>query len=271
MAIQLRIAFTTATVLLLAGNVLGQQPGQGAQSGPRGRSGGAAQTDASTTDTKASSTASLAGSDEKFIKEAAEGGMAEVQLGKLAATNASNPQVKQFGQRMVDDHGKANMQLMELAKQKNVTLSSESKGKHASEYDKLSKLTGERFDKEYVHLMVDDHKKDVSEFKKVSTSAKDADVRNFAAQTLPTLEQHLSMIEQLSASVSGDATGTSGTSRRGTGTTGTSGTGSGTGTGTGGSGSPRPGSPGPTNPGPVPGAGSPGAPDPGSPTPGGER
>jgi len=270
MGTQLRIAITAATVLLLAGNVIGQQSGQGSQSSPPSRSGGAAQSGSSTRDTKSATTASLSSADEKFIKEAAEGGMAEVQLGKLAATNASNAQVKQFGQRMVDDHSKANMQLMELARQKNVTLPSDSKGKHASEYDKLSKLTGERFDKEYVHLMVDDHKKDVSEFKKASSSAKDADIRSFAMQTLPTLEQHLSTIERLSQSVSG-ATSTSGTSPRGTGATGTSGTGSGTGTGTGGSGSPRPGSPGPTNQGPVPGAGTSGPPDPGSPAPGGER
>src|SRR5690349_20135678 len=104
----------------------------------------------------ASSRATLSSGDTKFVKEAAEGGMAEVELGRLAATHATSDQVKQFGQRMVDDHGKANNQLMELAQRHNITVPTILTGKHKSEYDRLSKLSGDQFDREYVKLMVAD-------------------------------------------------------------------------------------------------------------------
>lgn len=157
----------------------------------------------------------------KFAKEAADGGMAEVELGRLATTRASNDQVKQFGQRMVDDHGKANMQLMDLARRRNVTLPTTLTGKHKSEYDRLSKLSGEPFDREYVKLMVADHKKDVEDFRKQSSAAKDPELRMFAKETLPTLEEHLTMIQRLSregvAATSGSSRDNGANRPRGTG------------------------------------------------------
>ena len=133
--------------------------------------------------------------DRKFMENAAKGGLAEVQLGKLAADKASAPEVKQFGQRMVDDHGKANDQLKQLATSKGVNLPTELDRSTQREMDKLSKLSGAAFDREYMKHMVSDHKKDISEFKSESKKAKDADLKQFATATLPTLEQHLSLAQ----------------------------------------------------------------------------
>jgi putative membrane protein len=146
-----------------------------------------------------SSSSQLSPADKQFVKKAAEGGMAEVELGQLATQNAKSDEVKQFGQRMVDDHSKANDQLKQLAQQKGVDIPSELSAKDKAEKVHLAKLSGEQFDRAYMQHMVQDHKKDVAEFKKESTSAKDSDVKNWAAQTLPTLEDHLKQAQQVTS------------------------------------------------------------------------
>jgi putative membrane protein len=133
----------------------------------------------------------LSSADQNFVKKAAAGGMAEVELGKLATEKASSDDVKKFGQRMVDDHSKANDQLKQLASQKGITLPSDLDPKDKALKDRLSKLSGSEFDRAYMKNMVRDHTKDVAEFRKESTSAKDSDLKKFASQTLPTLEDHL--------------------------------------------------------------------------------
>ena len=138
---------------------------------------------------------SISRSDRKFMEKAAEGGMAEVQLGKLAAEKASSAEVKQFGQRMVDDHSKANDQLKQIATSKGVQLPTGLDRSTQREMDKLSKMSGADFDREYMKHMVSDHKKDVSEFKTESNRAKDPQVKQFAATTLPTLQQHLELAQ----------------------------------------------------------------------------
>lgn len=149
--------------------------------------------------TTSMSTSKLSAADSKFVKEAAVGGMEEVALGQLAAQKASDPDVKNFGQKMVDDHSKANDQLKQVASQKGITIPSALPASKQKEVDQLSKLSGTAFDKKYVSMMVQDHKKDVAEFKKESTKAKDTDVKGFASNTLPTLQDHLKMIEDISA------------------------------------------------------------------------
>jgi putative membrane protein len=141
----------------------------------------------------------MSSADTKFMKEAAMGGMEEVELGKLAAQKASDPNVKSFGQKMVDDHSKANDQLQQLATQKGVTLPTGMSTAQKNDMAKLDKLSGATFDKAYVSMMVKDHKKDVAEFKKESTSAKDSDLKSWAGATLPTLQEHLTMIEGISS------------------------------------------------------------------------
>jgi putative membrane protein len=143
----------------------------------------------------------LSRGDRKFMTEAAQGGMAEVQLGQLAAQKAQSDQVKQFGQKMVDDHTKANDQLKQIAASKGVTLPTDLDSKSKREMDRLSKLSGAEFDREYMKHMVSDHKKDVSDFKKEAKSAKDADLKGFASSTTPTLEQHLQLAESTDAAV----------------------------------------------------------------------
>jgi len=145
----------------------------------------------------ASSSRSLSAADQNFVKKAAEGGMAEVELGNLAKEKASSPEVKQFGERMVTDHTKANEQLKTLASEKGVTLPTSLDAKDEATKDRLSKLSGERFDRAYMNDMVKDHTKDVSEFKKESAAAKDPDIKSFASQTLPTLEDHLKEARQI--------------------------------------------------------------------------
>jgi putative membrane protein len=131
--------------------------------------------------------------DHAFATAAAEGGLAEVELGKLAADHATNADVKKFAQRMVDDHGKANDELSKILTQKNITAPTSLKGKEKATYDKLAKLNGAAFDKAYMDAMVKDHEKDVKEFERESTSGKDPDLKAFAAKTLPTLQDHLKM------------------------------------------------------------------------------
>ncbi len=143
-----------------------------------------------------SSTAPSSG-DSEFMMKAAQGGMAEVELGKLASEKAANAEVKKFGQMMMEDHSNANTELKALATKKNVTLPTDIGSEHKATMDKLKTLSGAEFDKAYVEAMVKDHEKDVSEFEKQSTDAKDADVKAFATKTLPTLKKHLEKIKEI--------------------------------------------------------------------------
>jgi len=135
--------------------------------------------------------------DHAFVTEAAMGGMAEVDLGKLASEKASNAQVKEYGQRMVADHGKAGDELKALAASKQITLPASIDAKHKTTRDKFERLSGAEFDRAYVSDMLADHKKDVAAFVEESMSGKDSDVKAWAAKTLPTLREHLRMIEEL--------------------------------------------------------------------------
>jgi len=144
--------------------------------------------------------------DQHFVTDAAVGGMAEVELGKLAADKAANADVKKFGQRMADDHGKANDELKVLAQSEKITLPSAIDAKHKATIDRLSKLSGEAFDRAYVEEMLKDHQKDVAAFRTESKSGKDPEVKAWAGKTLPTLEEHLKMVQDLNRT----AVGTSG-------------------------------------------------------------
>ena len=139
--------------------------------------------------------------DEAFVMKVAKGSMAEVELGKLAVEKASSGAVKQFGQRMVDDHSKANEELKALAQSKNISLSPEIGPDEKALRDRLMKLSGAAFDQAYMKAMVSDHVKDVNEFRIESKSGKDPDVKAWAAKTLPTLEEHLKMARDTSGAV----------------------------------------------------------------------
>jgi putative membrane protein len=137
----------------------------------------------------------LSMSDSRFIKDAAGGGLLEVELGRLASEKAASPQVKEFGKKMEQDHGKVNTELKQLASANNVQIPAKLEGKEKSTYDRLAKLSGDRFDREYMKVMIDDHKTDVDHFKKQAEKADSQDVKSFASKALPTLERHLEMAQ----------------------------------------------------------------------------
>jgi putative membrane protein len=139
--------------------------------------------------------------DEHFVMTVAKDGMAEVELGKVAADKASSGDVKKFAQRMVDDHSKANDDLKTLAQNKSITLPASVDATQKATMDRLSKLSGEAFDRAYMQEMLKDHRKAVDAFRMESKSGKDADVKAWAAKTLPTLEEHLKMAQDANRAV----------------------------------------------------------------------
>lgn len=132
-----------------------------------------------------------------FAKKAAASGLAEVADGKMAADKASDSQVKQFAQEMVTDHTKANNQLTQIAEGKSLSLPMEPTKRDQAKADKLDKMSGASFDKKYIAGQIAAHKEAVALFKKESARGKDADLKQFATQTLPILEHHLQMAESL--------------------------------------------------------------------------
>jgi putative membrane protein len=131
--------------------------------------------------TNANSNGGAAMTDKDFMTEAAVGGMAEVELGKLASTKAQNADVKKFAQMMVADHTKANGELKTLAAGKNATLPTELDAMHKATMTELQGLSGADFDKAYVASQLADHEKTVKLFQTQSQSGTDADVKAFAA------------------------------------------------------------------------------------------
>lgn len=131
--------------------------------------------------------------DTAFAIRAARGGLAEIQLGKLADQKASNPDVKAFGQKMVDDHTKANDKLAAIAGKQGMTLPSAMDPRDQSVYNKLQRLSGPQFDRTYMKVMVKDHTQDVKEFQKEANKGKDPHIKSFAADILPTLQAHLQL------------------------------------------------------------------------------
>src|SRR5881227_2042534 len=154
-------------------------------------------------DSPAAKSSSLSEKDKTFMKKAAKGGMMEVAMGKLAEQNGQSDDVKSFGEQMVTDHSKANDELKSIASQKGITLPTSMNSKQQSEYNRLSKLQGADFDREYMKMMVSDHRTDVNEFRKESERGSDPDIKAFASKTLPTLQEHLQMAESTDAKVKG--------------------------------------------------------------------
>ncbi|RKR85646.1 putative membrane protein [Mucilaginibacter gracilis] len=139
-------------------------------------------------------------SDAKFAVVAANGGMAEVMLGKLAQDKGSTS-VKDFGAMMVKHHSQANDELMTLAKSKNITLPAVVGTDEQKLFDGLNKKNGADFDKAYTKLMIDDHKTDIKEFEDAAKNLKDPDLKSFASKTLPTLKMHLDAITKVDSTI----------------------------------------------------------------------
>src|SRR5262245_54525373 len=150
---------------------------------------------------RASSSAPKAGADATFVMNAAKAGMAEVELGKLAAEKGASEDVKKFGQRMVDDHSKAGDQLKTIAQQKNIAWPTDIDAKEKALHDRLGKLSGEAFDRAYMQAMVNGHQKVANEVRTESRTGKDPDVKAWAAQALPTVEEHLRQAQGMTKAV----------------------------------------------------------------------
>lgn len=175
-------------------------------SSPRGeaRSSGAATTErdtgrtyATTQDTGAmGGEASLATS---FLKEAAMSGHAEIELSNIALRQATRPEVRDFAQRMVDDHTAANNRAMELARARNIALPSQPDTMHRQAADRLLSMRGEEFDREYMRLMVSDHEQAVRRFEAAARDVRDPEVNRFVTRTLPILRDHLEMARNIEA------------------------------------------------------------------------
>ncbi|HYD48596.1 MAG TPA: DUF4142 domain-containing protein [Terriglobales bacterium] len=145
-------------------------------------------------------------SSETFATKAAQGGMAEVELGKLGAKKAQSAEVKQFAQRMITDHNKANSQLEALASKEGVDLPKDVGAEHKAAIDRLEGLSGDEFDRAFAAQMVADHEKTVKLFRDASqASSVDEDLRQFAKKTLPTLEHHKQEADELNSKVRGTA------------------------------------------------------------------
>jgi putative membrane protein len=139
-----------------------------------------------------------AANDASFVKQAAEGGMLEVAKGKLAAQKASHDAVKQFGQKMVDDHTKAGDELKSIASGKSISLPGDTPTPPMQALlAKMEKLEGAAFDRAYVDDQIRDHEKTVALFEREAKTGKDAELKAFAEKTLPTLKEHLAMVRDL--------------------------------------------------------------------------
>jgi len=132
-----------------------------------------------------------------FVTQTATGGIAEVELGRLAQNKAQNAEVKNFARKMVQDHSNANTELKALAGKKNVTLPIEMDAEHKALRDKLAKLSGAEFDREYMKGQVVSHERTVGLFQRQADKGSDPDVKSWATKTLPNLRMHLEMAREI--------------------------------------------------------------------------
>lgn len=154
-------------------------------------------TNTAATNTAATTTGAVSDDDREFFTKAAQGGIFEVKMAQMVVGKTQNPEVKAFAQRMITDHTKANDELKALAAKKGVTLPMDVSDAQREDQDELAKLTGADLDKEYVSMMVADHNDDVDEFGEQATEANDADLKAFAAKTLPVLQSHQAQIKEI--------------------------------------------------------------------------
>jgi putative membrane protein len=150
---------------------------------------------------QAPSESAKANPDQKFVMDTARSGMAEVDLGKMAVQKASKDEVKRFGQLMVDDHSKAVDELKGLALRKSISWPAEPDAEQKALRDRLSKLTGDEFNRAYMDAMVNAHRKGVAAFQTEAQSGADPEIKAWAAKTLPTVEAHLKHAQHVSGTV----------------------------------------------------------------------
>lgn len=175
----------------MSGSSAGAMQGTSGTSGMQGSSG------------MAGEAGKLTAGDKHFMREALEGDMAEIQLAQLAQQKASSDQVKQFAQRMIDDHTKLDAQMKPMAQQFGVEAPAELSAKHKAVQSKLQNLSGEQFDRAYARAMVSDHREDDQAFLREGTNAKEPTLKNAVSQAEPIIADHLRMAQELEKSLNG--------------------------------------------------------------------
>ena len=190
------VAAAAAALLFAAGGVQAQSPGAGS-SVTGGQSAPAAQPGTGTRNTPAQG-AKLARGDRRFIEDAANSGMFEVQVAQLAAAKATDPNVRSFASMLVDHHTAANNELVQIANARGVELPAAPKRALRRDVEKLGKKNGDEFDRDFVrNVGIKAHEKDIKTFQKASEDVKDAQLKAFVDKTLPVLREHLAAAEKL--------------------------------------------------------------------------
>lgn len=139
--------------------------------------------------------------DKKFLKEAALNGMTEIELGKIASEKASNAQVKQFAQRMIDEFTSGQKAILRIASDETITVPKTLDSKHQSRVDRLAKLSGSEFDRAYIQDEAKQRHQDLKEYTNASQGGNDPNLKNFATSTLPSLEDHVNALKILAKAV----------------------------------------------------------------------
>ena len=187
-----RLGFVLSTAMLCTALAAMTAMAQNTNSGTTGTNAGRGQM------------ATVSSSDRKFAMTAAMGGMSEVEMARLALTKASSDAVKQYAQKMIDDHTAANAELMQIATTKGITLPAAPDAKHRAMMAKMERLSGAEFDRQYIMMAGHkDHQKMEKLFRDESMRGRDADLKAFAAKTLPVVQQHLQMARDLHGSMPG--------------------------------------------------------------------
>jgi putative membrane protein len=172
------------------------------------RQGGTADTSASISSTSSSS-GDLSSTDSSFVREAAQAGLAEIQMGQLTQQKAENQQLKDFGSQIAADHQKANQELMQIASQKGIQAPTAMSSSQEKMLQRLSSANGAEFDRMCEKDAVQAHEKAVRLFKNEAKNGQDTDLKAFAQKTLPTLEDHLKSARQISGNAGATSTSSS--------------------------------------------------------------
>jgi putative membrane protein len=145
----------------------------------------------------AAGTTGAANVDRDFIQDQLGDGNAEVELGRLAEQRATRPEVKEFAQTIVREHEKAGAELKQIATKHNIPADTGEQKEHNDLRERLSKLSGAEFDREYIDAMVEEHQEAVNEVERKAENADNPDLRQWASKTLPALRQHLERAQQI--------------------------------------------------------------------------
>ena len=203
---QLKLSAFALAAAFAFGGALAQNTATGVTSGTGsagtsatgGRSAPQAQPGSGTRNAETNKDDKVAKADRKFIQEAASSGMFEVQAAQLATTKASDPNVKSFAGMLIDQHTKANDELVKLANAKGVELPAAPQRSLRSDIEKMGKKEGQEFDREFVrNVGIKAHEKDIKLFEKAGKDLKDPELKAFVQKTLPTLKEHLAMAQKL--------------------------------------------------------------------------